>query len=53
MFSATSHSIHVEVEPTFLADQSEPEQDYFVWAYHVIIENRGERTARIETRRVL
>lgn len=50
MFSATSHSIHIEVEPTFLAEQSEPEQDYFVWAYHVIIENRGDRTVQLRSR---
>ncbi len=50
MFSATSHSIHIEVEPTFLEDQSEPERDYFVWAYHVVIENRGERTVKLCSR---
>ena len=50
MFSATSHSIHIEVEPTFLEDQSEPEKDYFVWAYHVLIENRSERTVQLRSR---
>ena len=51
MFSATSHSIHIEVEPTFLEDQSEPEKDYFVWAYHVLIENRSERTVQLRSLR--
>lgn len=50
MFAATSHSIHIEVEPTYLEDQSEPEQDYFVWAYRVIIENRSENTVQLRSR---
>lgn len=50
MYSATSHSIHIEVEPTYLEDQSEPEQGYYVWAYHIVIENRGEKTVQLRSR---
>lgn len=50
MYSAMSHSIRIQVEPTYLEDQSEPEQDYYVWAYHIVIENRSERTVQLRSR---
>jgi ApaG protein len=50
MYSAITRSINILVEPTYLEDQSEPEQDYFVWAYHVTIENKGGETVRLRAR---
>ena len=44
MYSAVTRSIRINVEPTYLEDQSEPERSYYVWAYHVVIENKGEQT---------
>ncbi len=38
------------VKPQFLEDQSEPTENHFVWAYHVRIENNGERTVQLLNR---
>ncbi|MCF8470214.1 MAG: Co2+/Mg2+ efflux protein ApaG [Parvibaculum sp.] len=50
MYSAMTRSINILVEPTYLDDQSEPEQDYYVWAYHVTIKNQGPETVRLRAR---
>ncbi|MCW8835931.1 MAG: Co2+/Mg2+ efflux protein ApaG, partial [Rhodospirillales bacterium] len=36
--------------PEYLEDQSDPEENRYVWAYHVRIENRGEQTVQLLTR---
>ena len=41
MYSETTRSIKVTVEPVYLEDQSSPAEDRYIWAYHVRIENRG------------
>lgn len=50
MYSTTTRSITVTVEPTYLDDQSEPGQGHFVWAYRVRIENRGSDTVQLLNR---
>lgn len=50
MYSATTRGITVIVKPTFLEDQSQPSERYFVWAYHVRIENNGAHTVQLRTR---
>ena len=47
MYSSTTRSIRVTVEPTFLEDQSSPSEDHYVWAYQVTIENAGEQTVKL------
>ena len=47
MYSATTQTITVKVEPTFLDNQSVPDEDRFVWAYHVRIENNGSHTVQL------
>jgi ApaG protein len=49
-YEATTHGIRVSVVPEFLADRSEPDDNYFVWAYTIIIENTSERTVTLRTR---
>ena len=49
-YSATTRQISVTVSPTYLDDQSVPEQSHFVWAYHVVIENRGPETVQLRSR---
>ena len=49
-YSATTRRISVTVSPAYLDDQSVPEQRHFVWAYHVVIENRGPETAQLRSR---
>jgi ApaG protein len=49
-YSATTRQISVSVHPTYLDDQSAPEQSHFVWAYHIVIENRGAETVQLRSR---
>ena len=49
-YARTTRSITVTVEPFYLDDQSVPEENHFVWAYHVRIENNGEQTVQLLTR---
>jgi ApaG protein len=50
MYSATTRGIKVTVKPVFLEDQSSPAENHYVWAYHVRIENLGERAVRLRAR---
>ncbi len=49
-YAKTTRAITVSVEPAFLADQSAPDENRFVWAYHVRIENNSNRTVQLLTR---
>ena len=44
------HQIEVEVESTYLEDQSEPTEQRFVFAYTVTLRNSGQVSARLLTR---
>ncbi len=46
-YSAKTRQISVTARPAYLGDQSVPEDGHFVWAYHVVIENRGPETVRL------
>ena len=46
-YSATTRQIRVSVAPHYLEDQSAPNDDHFVWAYHVTIENMGSETVQL------
>ena len=50
MYEATPDGIKVTVRPMFLEEQSEPVENHYVWAYHVTIENLGERTVQLVNR---
>jgi ApaG protein len=50
MYQRTTHEIRITVRPSFLEEQSEPEQGRFVWAYTIKIENQSERTVTLKTR---
>ena len=41
MYEQTTRNVVVRVEPDFLADQSSPADDRYIWAYTVEIENKG------------
>lgn len=49
-YARTTRSITVTVEPFYLDDQSVPEENHFVWAYHVCIQNNGDQTVQLLTR---
>ncbi|MDD3444104.1 MAG: Co2+/Mg2+ efflux protein ApaG [Zavarzinia sp.] len=50
MYDKTTRAIRVSVRPTFLEDQSSPDENYYVWAYRVRIENQGEETVQLRDR---
>ncbi|WP_137389101.1 Co2+/Mg2+ efflux protein ApaG [Rhodoligotrophos defluvii] len=50
MYDKTTRAIRVTVTPTFLEDQSTPEEHYFVWAYTIVIENLGQEVVQLMTR---
>jgi GTP cyclohydrolase I len=50
MYNQTTKDISVTVTPIFLEDQSEPDEDHFVWAYQVRIENCGPGTVQLRSR---
>ena len=50
MYSETTRSITVTVEPAFLEEQSDPDEHRFVWAYAVRIENGGDTTVQLRSR---
>ena len=50
MYSKMTRSISIQVEPLYLEDQSSPEDDYFVWAYTIAIENTGSEVVQLKTR---
>jgi ApaG protein len=49
-YEAETDGIVVRVTPSFLEDESRPEEHRFIWAYHIEIENKGERTVQLQTR---
>lgn len=50
MYEKTTQGITIQVEPNFLAEQSRPETEHYVWSYHVRIENRGMDIVQLQTR---
>jgi ApaG protein len=50
MYSETTRSIRIDVEPFYLAEQSEPDKERWVFGYRVRIENHGTETVQLLTR---
>lgn len=50
MYDCITRGIRVSVEPRYLDGQSRPDEDYFVWAYTIVIENTGSETVTLKTR---
>ena len=50
MYEKVTRDICINVRPFFLAEQSEPERNHFVWAYRVSISNQGEETVQLINR---
>jgi ApaG protein len=49
-YTATTRDIRVSVKPTYLEDQSAPNDNHFVWSYQVKIENLGRETVQLRSR---
>ncbi|MGM0553163.1 MAG: Co2+/Mg2+ efflux protein ApaG [Pseudomonadota bacterium] len=44
------HTIEIEVSTAYVEDQSEPDDDRYVFAYHVTIRNAGPQTVQLLNR---
>ncbi|MDJ0777788.1 MAG: Co2+/Mg2+ efflux protein ApaG [Gammaproteobacteria bacterium] len=44
------NNIQVDVETRYIEDQSNPEQNYYVFAYTITIQNKGRQGAKLLTR---
>ena len=44
------NNIRVDVETRYIEDQSNPEQNYYVFAYTITIRNKGRQSAQLLTR---
>ncbi len=53
VYEARTGQILVRVEPRFLPEQSDERERRYVWAYTVEIENHGEETVQLLSRRWL
>ncbi|HTC82828.1 MAG TPA: Co2+/Mg2+ efflux protein ApaG [Rhizomicrobium sp.] len=49
-YELETRRIRVSVRPAYLHDQSDPEDDRYVWAYTVTIENRGAEPVKLLSR---
>jgi ApaG protein len=50
MYEAVTDHIRITVVPAFLENQSEPDNQKFVWAYTIGVENLGGETVTLLTR---
>jgi ApaG protein len=50
MYCETTRSITITVRPVYLEQHSSPDDDHYVWAYHVRIENQGGETVQLRRR---
>ena len=46
-YVAETRGVRVSVRAFYLEDQSQPEENHFVWAYQVRIENRGREQVQL------
>jgi len=50
LYEQTTLGVTVEVSPTFLNDQSEPEDNHYIWAYQITIINDRDDTVQLHHR---
>jgi ApaG protein len=50
MYRALTRDIEVVVEPFYLEEQSDPDDDRYVWGYRIVISNHSTVTVRLITR---
>jgi ApaG protein len=49
-YMAITRGIRIRVRSFYLADQSNPDESKFVWAYRIRIENEGKETVQLRKR---
>ena len=50
MYSKTTKNISITVNPYFLEEQSEPDDQHYVWAYQVTIDNQSKEKIQLINR---
>ena len=50
MYTKTTNKINITVNPYYLEDQSEPEDQHYVWAYQVTINNLSSHSVQLKNR---
>lgn len=50
MYRSTTRNIEVVVEPFYLEEQSEPDEQRYVWGYHIGITNRSDQRVQLISR---
>ena len=50
MYSAKTNGIRVNVEPTYLEDESEPHKSRYFWAYSIDIDNERDGAVQLLSR---
>ena len=50
MYTKTTNRINITVNSYYLEDQSEPEEQHYVWAYQVTINNLGKESVQLKNR---
>ena len=50
MYEKTTREISITVHPFYLDEQSSPEEERYVWAYRINIENGGKETVKLLNR---
>jgi len=47
MYSLTTNNIKISVESFYLDEESEPDENLYIWGYHVKIENNGNKSIKL------
>lgn len=50
MSTTSTRGIRVTVQPRYMADQSEPEREHYLFAYQVTIHNEGTTAVQLKSR---
>lgn len=50
MYRASTRDIEVTVEPFYLEDQSDPDDNRYVWGYRIVIANRSDNVVQLKSR---
>ena len=50
MYTKTTKKINITVNPYYLEEQSEPDEQHYVWAYQVTINNLSKETVQLKNR---
>ncbi|QFY62294.1 Co2+/Mg2+ efflux protein ApaG [Rhizobium grahamii] len=50
MYRAQTRDIEVVVEPFYLEEQSDPDDDRYVWGYRIVISNNSDKAVRLVNR---